>query len=242
MIFFALDSAYIVCYYTAQTDLGISLRHGDSMTNKWALGALVLTLGMAACNTAADKPGSSTAVAAPLTENDRKVIEVETELGNFKRLHELKTGWAAKVQPGDYRATNDIQTSLGTLDALNAKLDGVPANDKVGGMRGEIRSLMMADCALLLRKTRAQQDIWALGAFVQYASRLDTKLDMDFGVTEDGLKAEALAMAKKYVLENRARGWNSDTHGGLMQIYNVWLFTPQQLGLTADEAKIVLER
>ncbi|MEK7176155.1 MAG: hypothetical protein AAB695_02145 [Patescibacteria group bacterium] len=207
---------------------------------------LVLVLGFAGCTqskSATENP-VQTAQAATLTKSDMMVAEVERDFASFKGYRDTSVGWAAEVRPGDRRSTNEVGNDLAKLSSMEALIVDAPNSDKVGSLRGEIRSLMIEDSKLLLRKARSEQNIWALGQFVRFAKDLDVDLETDFGVKPADLRKEALVMAQKEVAElrPRIRDGSGDAIGALMTLNNEWQFTREELGLTADEARLLTER
>lgn len=210
-----------------------------------ALCALVFCLGFVACS---DKPqvdpSFEVVEASAPGASDRMVAEVEKKFSDFKRMRDTSVGWASEVRPGDRRSTNGVEDDLMELFIMDKLIGDAPDTDKVGALRSGIRELMIEDCKLLLRKARSEQDIWALGQFVRHSQNLDVSLETDFGVKPDVLRKEALVMARKEVLELRPRikEGSGDAIGGLQILYNKWQFTREELGLTAEEAKLLTER
>lgn len=210
----------------------------------WALGALVGIFALAACGTETEAPiPFSAAQAATITARELAITDVEKELGHMKLLRDAKSGWAAEVQPGDRRTTREVEESLSKFAMLQKRLEDAGSSEKVSALRRDIHTFMTEDTKMLLRKARVEQDIWALGAFVRYAKGLNVSLEKDFNVTSENLRTEALVMARKKVLELRPRikEESGDAIGGLLDIYNEWGFTPQDLGLTVEEVKLVTE-
>lgn len=213
-----------------------------------ALVALVFALALVACTSQVQAPESepqsgsiSTLEASTPTEDSLMVAEVEKQFSDFKRFRDLSVGWAAEVRPGDRRDIRGVGDDLTKLSTLEKLLSDTPNTDKVGNLRSSIREFMIEDSKLLLRKARGEEDIWALGQFVRYAQDLDVDLETDFGVKAADLRKEALVMAKKEVVEMRPRirDGSGDAIGGLQMLYNEWQFTREELGLTAEEVKLL---
>ena len=209
-----------------------------------ALVALVLSLSVVACEGKMDLSSApaTTAEASTPPPDSIVVAEVEKQFSDFKQYRDTSSGWAAEVRPGDRRDTREVGDSLGKLSMMEKMVADAPNTDKVGNLRAGIREFMIEDSKLLLRKARSERDIWALGQFVRYAQNLDVDLETDFSVKAADLRKEALVMAKKEVAEElrpRIREGNGDAIGGLMMLYNEWQFTREELGLTAEEAKLL---
>ncbi len=207
-----------------------------------ALCALVLTLVFVGCTQPASSGTSEpTAEAATLTASDLKVADIERDFNDLKRYRDTSVGQFAEVRPGDGRNIREVGDGLAKLSSMQTLIDDAPNTDKVGNLRTGIRELMIEDSKLLLRKARSEQDIRALGQFVRYAQNLDVSLEDDFGIKPADLRKEALAMAKKEVVEMRPRirDGSGDAVGGLMMLYNEWQFTREELGLTADEVALL---
>jgi hypothetical protein len=214
--------------------------------NVWALCALVALVSVAACDLQKQPPirSSATAQAATPTANDAEMGRIEQELTDLTRFRDVNDGWAATVQTGDRRTTNEIGEMLAKLSVISKRLEALPNSDKVAKMRSDVAGFMVADCKVLLRKARSDQDIWVLSTFVRHAKTLDVSLQDNFGVTPENLRKEALVMARKEVVELRPEiaKDNGDAIGGLVNLYNEWGFTPAELGLNAVEMKLVRER
>lgn len=202
-----------------------------------ALCALVVLVLSVACEGKLEmsKSATPTVEAAKADPNALKIIEIEKALADIQRDRDVSVGWVGTVKPGDRRNSSEVAQTLSKLSELDKRLDPLPNSDKTAGLRTAIYRAMVEDCKLLLKQARIRQDLLALETFMRYARGLDTT-EKDFEVEPSELRKEALAMAKKHIAQSRAEEWEGHEQT-IRQIVAEWHFTPQELGLTAEETK-----
>jgi len=182
---------------------------------------------------------TTTANAAPANTLTIELAEVEKGFANVQiRRSNMSQGWAAEVRPGDVRDHPTLSEDLEVMQFLLTKLETLPASDKAGNLRSDIRTAMIEDCKLLLWVARTGKDIWALESFLRHAQGLGLGPE-NFKVKPAELRAEALVMAKQAIAELRSRiqDGSGDAIGATRMVLLEWQFTPAELGLTAEDVK-----
>ena len=204
---------------------------------------LVLAILVAACG-ASDSQSTATPVATAASTDsavEQRIATIENNFDAVKRGRVVSEGWVAEVRPGDVRGTSGIVSDLGQMKFFSDQLWNLHASDRTGKLQDELRRTMIRDCDLLLRSALRNQELWALEQFLRFAQDLDVEPESQFGIKPADLRVEALAIAKKEVAElrPRLREESSDAAGLVSSILREWAFTPKELGLTAEDMKVL---
>jgi len=188
-----------------------------------------------ACGTPAEKEVSAT-VASPVVDNLKTLADAEESFAAVKGGRDAFEGWAVEVRPGNRRDSYAIKVDLIEMERIQSSLDGI-TGDRVVGLRGEIREVMISDLKLLLRTAEVDDSLSAIDEFLRIAPKLDTTLESDFGLDQKKLRDLALKIAKAETAKMlpRFREGSADAAGYLEYVLREWQFTPAQLGLTPKD-------
>lgn len=169
------------------------------------------------------------------------IDKVERDFAEIKSHRHVSEGWASEVRPGDTRGMNEISKDLAMMDLIDGRLFKLGTSDRVFNLQVEVREAMIDDLKFLLKIADRDLDINAIGRFLEYAPKLDTSLENDFGTNAKDLRAKALAMARNETSELRPRihKGSADAIGVVNSILQEWQFTPEELGLTAADMKSI---
>lgn len=204
---------------------------------------LVLAILATACGSSNSQDTTTNSVSVkattPADTHNQDVERVEKTFSDIKATRGVSEGWATEVRPGDTRGTDQIVMDLLKMENLQKELDELGPSDRVAGLQMDMRTVMIDDLKLVLRIAKRDQELGALGQFLRIAPKLDTSLEEDFGVNPKELRADALRMAKREVAEMRPRlhDGDGDAIGAVASILQEWQFTPQEIGLSAQDMK-----
>lgn len=208
--------------------------------------ALLLAFFVTACGPASEKKllengGVTVEEALHAADATADIDKAEQEFASIKAHRHTSEGWAAEVRPGDTRGAHEISTDLAMMNLVTERLDKLGNSDRAANLEAEIRETMIEDLRLLLKVADHDLDINAIGTFLEYAPKLDTSLEEDFGTNAKDLRAKALIMARKEMTElrPRIREGSADAIGVVSSILQEWQFTPDELELTATDMKSV---
>jgi len=207
---------------------------GQNM-KKSVVAVLFVVFFCVACGTPAEKEVSAT-IAPPAVDNLKILADAEKSFAEVKGGRGVVEGWATEIRPGSRRDSNAIVNDLFEMERIQSSLDDI-TSDRVVGLRGEIREVMISDLKLLLRTAEVEPNLSAVDEFLRIAPRLDTSLESDFGLDQKKLRDLALKIAKSEMITllPRFREGSADVAGYISYVLREWQFTPAQLGLTPKD-------
>lgn len=220
------------------------------MTKGFALAlVLVLAIVAAACGEYPTGPQSdSTGLSASALSKAEADLtagleKAQATLAEIKAERQPSEGWAEQIRPGDTRSAYNILMSLRKMEGLQDEVHALGLNDRTEPIRVEIRTLMLNDLKLLLRASETENYLAGVGEFLRIAPGLDTSLEEDFGVKPEEVRTLALKIAKSELAEERiGTTEGSDMAGYALGVLREWQFTPEELGLSAEDMKVIRGR
>ncbi len=215
---------------------------------KAAFSVIILVLGFLAV-ACGGRPISEDSTSAPIEtlsvqmDHAADINKIESAFTSIKSVRGVSEGWAVDVRPGSTRSTETIIGNLTAMEHLQEDLHRFGSSDRVSNLSKEIREVMLDDLRLLLRVAKQERELGALNTFVLMAPKLETSLEEDFGMSSEELREDAVEIAKSEVAKRQPwlREGNADASGWLTKTLQEWQFNPQEIGLTAQDMKSLVQ-